>query len=201
MAKLKLGAGMEVPALSSLETGYELRDHQNLTANVGLDQLIPLLNGFCTMQKSPVFFILELPATEQEEQTLRSKPADPFHKNIYYLDNCTVPVAKAILKRYGELLINDGLACFGFGNHKTEDEIFISKYNVTSIYSKELQRYLPLLEHLSIPQKEKLRTVWDTFTQEAPGTACTVEVNGETMGTVLENLAELGLYLAKQAED
>ena len=49
----------------------------------------------------------------------------------------TLAVAEAIMKRYGQLLINDGLCRFGFGSHSEQEEIYCLKYQVLSVYGEQ----------------------------------------------------------------
>ena len=73
--------------------------------------ILPAARAFIKVVKEPVFFFLELPDQQDSYRT-------------YYLDNCTKPVAEAIIKRFGELLASDGTARFGFGSNAAEFCIF-----------------------------------------------------------------------------
>ena len=51
-----------------------------------------------------------------------------------------------ILDGYGELLYQDGLSAFAIGSLTTEEELFVQKYKVLSIYSETAKRFVPLLK-------------------------------------------------------
>ena len=51
-----------------------------------------------------------------------------------------------ILDGYGELLYQDGLSAFAIGSLTTEEELFVQKYKVLSIYSETAKRFVPPAE-------------------------------------------------------
>ncbi len=51
-----------------------------------------------------------------------------------------------ILDGYGELLCQDGLSAFAIGSLTTEEELFVQKYKVLSIYSETAKRFVPPAE-------------------------------------------------------
>ena len=124
-----LAQGIEVEQLLDIHECYET-NKTNIIANISFERLSRIVTDLCRQLKEPLFFFLEVPCTEEEEKSLRKNQEDLFHKNIYYLDNCNIKVILAIIKRYGDLLFNDGLVQFGFASHEDEDEIYVMKYNV-----------------------------------------------------------------------
>lgn len=167
-----------------------------LSAEIFCSVITDLVDELC----EPVFFFVELPCSDDEEKSLRKSKKDPFHYNVYYLDNCTVPVAKAIMKRYGELLVNDGLCRFGFGSHKDDEEIYCMKYQVVSVYG-DAKRFKRVFEKHDVPEEMGFKTLWDTFTNDTPGTSSAVEINGETVYDIVSNLKKEGLYLSDVVEE
>ena len=67
---------------------------------------------------SPCFFILELPVSIDREKVIAKNIIKESHKDVYYIDGCSREECLALLIRYGNLLINDGLSQFGFGGIK-----------------------------------------------------------------------------------
>ncbi len=55
-----------------------------------------------------------------------------------------------ILDGYGELLYQDGLSAFAIGSLATEEELFVQKYKVLSIYSPQISRFVKLLERFGV---------------------------------------------------
>lgn len=194
-----VGEGIDIESLDGIHECYEING-DNLIANVSFENVKPLLRNLCNALTAPLFFFIELPCEEEEEKNL-TKIDDCFHKNVYYLDNCTTNVILAIIKRYGDLLLNDGLVQFGFASHDDEDEISVGKYKIISIYSKNIKKYSAILENNDIHRENKIKTVWDNFSKTSPGAVTTVEVDGETIYDIVENLKEVGMYFSHSAED
>lgn len=123
-----------------------------------------------------------------------------MHKDVYYIDECTGEEAFTILLRIGDLMINDGLCSFGFGCHESEDEIVFGKYNVTTILSKNINRYNSFMAEHGIAKSEDIVTAWDTFSQENPGISERIETGGKDIYSILEMFADWGIYKAEQRE-
>ena len=84
---------------------------------------------------------------------------------VWYLDNMTKKQLTMILDGYGELLYQDGLSAFAVGSLATEEELFVQKYKVLSIYSPQIARFARLLEQYGAVRTNQLATAWDTFSQ------------------------------------
>ena len=125
---------------------------------------------------------------------------------LTHLNQCSVLVilSKQILleliKEYGELLINDGMVCFGLASHISHDELYFGKYMIAKIFSADEQRYKNLMDKNDITLEENIKTVWDNFSRETPGTTNSISVDGKNIYDVLEDLKEYGLYFAERRE-
>lgn len=192
--------GVEIDEAEIIHECYE-QNGDNILANVSFDNLKSVVVDLCKALKAPLFFFIEIPCDDETEKTLRKSDNDCYHKDVYYLDNCTTDVILAIIKRYGDLLFNDGLVQFGFASHEDEDEIYIQKYKILSIYSRQAKKYSAILNSHKIPRENKIQTVWDTFSDNNTGTLTTVDFNGETIFDIVENLSEVGMYFSHKAED
>ena len=176
-----LRRGSQVPFPERLQEAYQCYGHQ-ITANVSAEHILPLMESFIAAHEEPLFFILELPAAEQEEEALqKTEKADALHKNIYYLDGCTQEDASNILRDWGTVLCHDGLCAFGFGGHLSGDEITLGKYNVAVGFSRHIAALTELFEAQGIPAAENLVTAWNTFTPEAPGNSWRVDTDGRSV--------------------
>ena len=102
----------------------------------------------------------------------------------------------ALLEKYGELLINDGMNRFGYGCHESQDEIMLDKYNVVTIYSQQLSNYNDFFEAHGIEKVESLITAWDTFSDATPGQAERCDCKGKSVYNLPEELKDWGMYLA-----
>ena len=95
---------------------------------------------------------------------------------VWYLDGMTKKQLTMILDGYGELLCQDGLSAFAIGSLTTEEELFVQKYKVLSIYSETVERFEPLLRQFDVEKTPNLVTAWDTFSEAHPGSAERLEV-------------------------
>ena len=210
MACFQMAQGIRIPNLDGIHECYEVRERihpsdgqpfYSFAINIGVDKLRPLLESFCEGLDEPVFFLCEMPASRQEETELRRSEKDPFHRNVYYNDGCSVDELLGLLELYGEWFIQDGMSCFGFASHSSKDEIYVGKYKVTNLFTRDLERYKALLNCFHIPQEEQIKTVWANFLHDAPGECSLVTLQGRTVYDIVEEMLEGGLYLAERREE
>ncbi len=166
-------------------------------ANVHAEKILEVFQHFIVIHDEPLFFILELPVSIDREKVIAKNIIKESHKDVYYIDGCSREECLALLIRYGDLLVNDGLSKFGFGGHKSHDEIMLDSYNVVTIYSKELSKFNDFFEPHNIQFVEELVTAWKTFSKTSPGISEIYESNGKTVYDLPEELAEWGIYLAE----
>ena len=198
--RLKMKAGSKITAPALLFEGYEIKNDR-LTANVSADKIKAVMQHFIIIHPEPLFFILELPANADDETERAPGIVDALHKDVWYLDGCSQQQAMAILDRFGELLIQDGLSSFGFGGHESGDEILSGKYNVLTVFGMELSRYEKFLALHGIEKTGKLFTAWDTFSADTPGESNRYECDGKTVFDIPNQLNDAGIYLAEQREE
>lgn len=101
---------------------------------------------------------------------------------------------------YGDLLINDGLSCCGFGCHDDKSEIMKNKYNEITVWTTEPQKYHKLMKKYA-PQVESCKTAWETFSDTTAGECISIELDGISVYDLPERLKSMGLYLAEQEEE
>ena len=89
---LKLKEGYHVPFPEKLSEGYEMEEN-SIVANVGVDKLEEVIQHFIAIKDEPIFFILELPASGEKESPKASGIVTALHKDIYYIDGCSVDAA------------------------------------------------------------------------------------------------------------
>ena len=197
---LEMIKGCKVPQANQLTEQYE-RDDKRLIANVNASKIEDVFRHFVAMQQEKLFFILELPASEQDERRLRKSDTDPFHKDVYYIDGLDTDHASTILTRYGKLLINDGMCQFGFAVHDGSAELMLTKYNVMVLWTKEMGRYQDFFQSHGIFRVDNCITAWDTFTAETPGESIRIEIAGKSVFDLPQELTDWGIYLAEQREE
>lgn len=196
---LEMVKGCIVPDAELLSEQYEIKENE-IFANVNESKIEMVFQHFITMQDEQLFFILELPANEEEEKRLRFYETSPFHKNVYYIDGLAVEQALLILSRYGDLLINDGMSSFGFGLRDNSAEIMLHKYNMISLWTNEMDKYVDFFIKHDIPYVDRCFTAWDTFSQETPGICNSIDIEGMSVYDLPEEFKNWGIYLAEQRE-
>lgn len=181
--KFTLCQGVSVGGTEKLYSCYEQTDG-GISGLLSGDVIGECAKGFIKLIPEPVFFFLELPCGDGEEY------------EVYYLDNCTKEVAYAIMERYGELLVNDGVSRFGFGSHKTDEEIYFTDYQEFMIYSPQTVKIQKLMNTLGAERMDKALSVWDLLDDDNTGSLSVVEAEGETVFDIPENLKSAGMYKA-----
>jgi len=194
---LNLVKGHQVSLVENLFESFTKLTEHHLMANVHAEKILEVFQHFIVIHDEPLFFILELPVSIDREKVVAKNIIKESHKDVYYIDGCSREECLALLIRYGDLLVNDGLSKFGFGGHKSHDEIMLDSYNVMTIYSKELSKFNDFFEPHNIQFVEELVTAWKTFSKTSPGISEIYESNGKTVYDLPEELAEWGIYLAE----
>ena len=194
---LNLVKGHRVSLVENLFESFTKLTEHHLMANVHSEKILEVFQHFIAIHDEPLFFILELPVSIDREKVIAKNIIKESHKDVYYIDGCSREECLALLIRYGDLLVNDGLSKFGFGGHKSHDEIMLDSYNVVTIYSKELSKFNDFFEPHNIQFVEELVTAWKTFSKTSPGISEIYESNGKTVYDLPTELAEWGIYLAE----
>ena len=194
---LNLVKGHQVSLVENLFESFTKLTEHHLMANVHAEKILEIFQHFIVIHDEPLFFILELPVSIDREKVIAKNIIKESHKDVYYIDGCSREECLALLIRYGDLLVNDGLSKFGFGGHKSHDEIMLDSYNVVTIYSKELSKFNDFFEAHNIQFVEELVTAWKTFSKTSPGISEIYESNGKTVYDLPTELAEWGIYLAE----
>lgn len=204
MSSFQLAKGMKVTNLEGIHECYQVRQQNDLsvfTANISAPNILPLVKSFCRGLAEPCFFILEAPVNRDVENQLRKSDTDPLHYDVYYWDGLSIASLLDILGKYGELLINDGMCRFGFASHASRDEIYIGKYNIAKIFTRDEERYEKFLGNFDIPKENEIKTVWDNFSKDTPGEAIRIEIDGRNIYSLIDELKEKGLYWAETREE
>lgn len=193
---LEMIRGCSVKKFEQLYEQYEIEEN-GITANVNTSKIERLFKEFISMQSERLFFILEVPLSEQKERELRKVNTDPFHNEVYYIDGLSKENALMLLDKYGELLINDGLTEFGFGVHDNSAEIMCYKYNEIKLWAKEIKNFVQLFSKMNIPISEHCKTAMETFDENNPGDSWAITINGMSVFDLIDILKDWGLYLAE----
>lgn len=199
MKQLKLKAGCAIDSSEKIFEGFEMIEN-GIIANVGVDKIEDIMQHFILLQNEPLFFFLELPAMKDEETEIKPGIVQTFHKNVYYIDDCTQDDAMLIMLRVGNLLFNDGLSSFGYGSYNNNEEISFGKYNVLKIYSNNIGKYSDFFDEHEIEQTDNLITAWDIISKEHPGISEVYFEKSKSVFDIPEQFKSWGMYLAEQRE-
>jgi hypothetical protein len=139
------------------------------------------------------------------QKPLKGKPNSfskgPFKAELLFFDLRTKKHIYEAMDHYGEILLNDGMSKFGIRSHETADEIFIEKYKIVYIYSKNVKQYTGLLDSYGIIETNDLITAWNTFSSDYPGECSRVAINNIDIYDVVEMLKETVIYHSQIIED
>lgn len=149
----------------------------------------------------PGYFVLETGTKKAEEEKLRTQPTDPFHCDVWHLDGLQPGDAIALFREYERLLVHDGMVRFGFGSHAHVDEVFVGAYKLFYLYALDPTPVTTLLRDLGFPEVTDLRTVWQNFTQQRPGSRRALTDERPSVNDLLAALRPRGLYLAERRPD
>lgn len=196
---LEMIRGCTVPHPELLNEEFD-RDDRKLCANVHARNIFPLFRDFIQLQNQPLFFVLEIPVNQKEEQQLRQREDDPLHKAVYYLDNLTKEDALALLEQNQELLVHDGMSAFGFGVRDFSAELMKYRYNELLLWTKDFPTYTEFFLSHGIPQVPEVFTAWQTFSKEQYGECAALNQEGVTIYDLVEHLKQFGLYFAEFRE-
>lgn len=200
-ANFSLKQGVYLENYENLSQNYVI-EGENITASISSENSEIVCESVVSKLTVPVFFFLEIPLTEEEEKSQADK--EKLHYNLYYLDNCTIEVALAIIKRYAAILFNDGLIRWGFGSHENGDEIYFREYQVVSMYLPDCRlrgAAEKLLQSKGIIKQKELQSLWDFISERNPGKLISVESDGENAYDIIENLSDEGMYLHSTVDE
>ncbi len=177
--------GVSLRTTGNVESAFSV-DTESIRGVLSADLMIPAAKAFIKEVSEPVFFFLELPLEADGEF------------DTYYLDNCTKKVAYAVIERFGELLVNDGISHFGFGSNASDEEIYFEDYQEFSAYVKSPEKLAKSLEQLGVQRKEQFTTLWDQLSDDNLGCLSAVELDSETVFDIPDALKNAGMYKVKE---
>jgi len=195
-------SGVTIPFPDKIKEEFQLFDNRILF-NISFEKLNCLIAEFIHKLQEPLYFVLELPLSQQEEAEIkiRTSKYQPVHKKVCYLDGQSKEQIKEIFHTHGHLLLNDGMAQFAVYSHISKDGIYIKKYKIATLFSNNPSTYVAFLEKYGLTQTNNIITTWDFFSPETPGEVRRVEINGLDSFDVYDELVKKGLYVAKIVED
>ncbi|MCD8328776.1 MAG: hypothetical protein LUC25_06755 [Ruminococcus sp.] len=187
-------SGIVLSDADGLSEYYEKFSDGFYEVHPSAENMIPLCKAFIELIGKNVMFFIEMP-----------KDTDEAEFDVYELD-CTKAVANAIIKRYGELLVNDGVYNFGFVDLDSDAEIYFTFFQTVSITlvnkstdnDKKLRR---MIEGIGIPRGKGVSvSVRDKFDPDKDDLA-SIEIEGESVDDAVENLKEAGLTFAYSTDE
>lgn len=183
ISEFMLTAGVNIPDVSGLRREYKVRKSK-IIFSLSAQDYGEFFTRAVKLLKEPLFFFVEIPADNDSVRT-------------YYLDNCTEPVAQAVLERCGGILYADGVIKFGFGSHSADDEIYMQEYQTVSVCSERAEEFEKLLDSLGYKRNDRALLTWDVLSEQNVGECVNVDVEGEGYPDMLDNLIDIGMYPAE----
>ena len=192
-------SGVTIPFPEKIREQFQVFEGRAIRANISFGKLKFLLTEFYHSLPEPLFFVLQLPLSIQEERQLGHDKI--LHQEVCYLDGQTQNQIDSILNLYGQILLEDGISQFAVASHTSREELFIKKYKLIELYSPSPRRFVPHLQRNGLTETARLFTVWDTFSQTTPGKCRRIAMDGLDVYVIAERLKKLGMYRAKIIED
>lgn len=192
----KIIEGLNISYISGVKSSYVKINNSEINCVLSAEKIKSIVKKAVKLIKKPYFF-LEIPCTDAQEAELSKKGDNATHMQLFNLE-VTHNVADAILDRYGDLLINDGVTNFGFCSLETETEIYVMPFQNIMLYNEnDTSAFENLLRKNNIPEAkpEQYITVDSLLSKDNPADRVLVEFNGETVFDMVENLKEVGLTL------
>lgn len=192
----KLIEGLNIDNITGIKSSYTKLNDSEISCVISAEKIKSIISRAVKSIKKPYFFI-EVPCTEAQETELSKKGDKGLHMQLYNLE-VTYDVADAILKRYGDLLINDGVTNFGFCSLKTETEIYVMPFQNIMLYNKSNVNVFENIlkeEHIVKDTPENHITIDSLLSKNNPADRTLVELDGETVFDMIENLKDAGLTL------
>ena len=186
--------GVTIPFPEKIKEEFEISG-KYIRFNLSFEKIRPMLDNFIEQLAEPLFIVLQFPLTQQEEAGRPKDDTGCLHQKVCYLDGQSKEQVRGILRKYGDLLLSDGISQFAVASHSTGDEMFIKTYKVIDIYTDNQEKYISLLEKYGLKQTENLITAWNTFSHETPGEARCLKMNGLDAYDVYDELAKIGMRL------
>lgn len=189
-------AGCRASCEKKLREGF-METERGFSANVSAEHIDPLLRDYISAQTEELFLFIETPCNLKDEELDANGNVQTPHVNVYYWDAISKEEANEVLDEWGEWLIHDGFARFGFGVKSFTSEITKDSYNVVTLYSANPPHERPLMaKHLlEIPS---LRNAWSYFDRYRPGECHLYKSGGKTVHDAVQALLQRGLYFAER---
>lgn len=198
----KMIEGLNISDISGVKTSFIKINSSAIKCVISAEIIKPIVKKAVKLIKKPYFF-LEAPCTDAQEAELSKKGESGFHTQLFNLE-VTHGVADAILDRYGDLLINDGVANFGFGSLETKTEIYVMPFQNIMLYNEnDVSAFERVLKQENVPElkPEEFITIDSLLSKKNSADRVLVELNGETVFDVIENLKEVGLTLCETIKE
>ncbi len=194
--------GIDITNLSGIQEGYTIditeEGYALFEVNISADNIKNTFYKLATLVKPPCFMVIEIPTSEEEEDKIRLTDNAPYYNDLYYYDDIEPEKMKEIFEKYQDFFIHDGLINFGFGSHEGFDEIFIGKYKIGYIYADEPNKYMHLFAAIGVERLDTMRTVWENFDDDNPGSRFALDFNEKSIYNMIEELKEDGFYFAER---
>ena len=205
---IQLIKGAEISFENDFHEGYQIMDDNWLVANVDADRIIPVMKSFVDHSNDLLISLfIEVPSNLEDlklsKEATETEPGiiEEDFVDVYYLDDLDHDTAKQLLDIFGDILVNDGLSCFGLINQDGE-EIGKYKYNALKAYSDagRICEITTVLDNNSIGESDRLITIGEMITPDHPAISSRyADADGRDIYDVVNTLVEAaGMYFAER---
>ncbi len=175
---LELIQGAKISSEEELFEGYTYITEDKIVANINASKIKKIVKDFINFHSSKyLLFSLDIPKNKITEFTDTDSRQNKYETVTYNIDICSRERCSAIMDKYGELLVNDGLCSFSFSCLETNDQIIISKYNTVTVSGSNLEKFTDFLDINNIKRNDSIITAFKTFSEDTPGECRLVTIN------------------------
>lgn len=111
--------GVTIPFPEKIQEQFQVYEGQLIRANISFEKLRPILTEFYQSLPEPLFFVLQMPLSIQEERQLGCD--EILHQEVCYLDGQTREQMDSIFHSYGQILLEDGMSQFAIASHASHE--------------------------------------------------------------------------------
>lgn len=179
--------GASIQDDKKLHEGYKI-EAAVIKAVLNVDSIMKVFHSFLKHYETHnCFLFLEVPCKLDEETQISENRVASLHKNVYYLDNIWVDEASQLLTLFEDILVNDGFAAFGIGNH--EAEIGKYRYNEVLVYTEKTDELKRIFDENGICEDAKLLLPGDIISIQNLGVSSSFkDNNGRDIYDIVETL-------------
>lgn len=192
--EFKTVKGISVYDLKDIEEGYIIVNNKNIYVNVSAENIDIVFRELCKLIKEPAFMIIEVSVLNNSD--------NKWKNDTFYSNRLTYKNLMNIFDKYGDILINDGITSFGYGNNY--DEVFVGAYKTFLITSNSIMPFIKILKRFGFKENKELKTIYlmnPILSMKNTGRRTPLNKDGINIYNVLDELKKVGIHRVGIKED